>query len=70
MAKFTKQENTQGNWVNKDEITTGTKAVIASEIEKVAGEYEGKSNVRNIGKISIEGAEAQNVSFNKTSIHK
>jgi len=69
MAKYTKQESTQGLWVDKSKIETGMKATIASEVDKVAGEYEGKANVRNIGRISIEGGEEQNVSFNKTSIN-
>jgi len=65
MAKYTKSSGSQGAWVDKSELKTGMKAVIASEVEPSEGEY-GK---QDIGKISIEGGEAVNFRFNKPTIN-
>lgn len=57
-----------GKWINKKEIQTGMKAVIASEVEKKEDEFEGKPKTRYIGKLSVEGGEALNFEFNKPTM--
>ena len=68
--KYTQQSgSSQGAWVDKSKLISGMKAVIASEVEPVQGEFEGKANTRNVAKISIEGGEAQNLSFNRATLN-
>lgn len=71
MAKY--EKSIGGAWFNADEVQSGTKAKLVSEVEKKESRFkdaEGNVKTENVGKLRVQGAEeAVNVRLNWTSIY-
>ncbi len=64
--KYKKSSNTQGAWIKKDEVDSGSICKIVSETEPKEGEY----GIQNVTKLRIKGAEdSLNMNINKTTIN-
>ena len=68
--RYTKSSSTQGAWLDKKTVMSGSKGKLVSETVPIEKSYEGEIRKQDIAKIRIEGdTEAKNVSINKPTIN-
>lgn len=70
---YKKSSSVKGNWIKKEELINGSKAVLVSEAMPSESNFfnkDGSSQMQDVAKIKIEGqAEISNVKINKPTLN-